>query len=205
MGLLAWLFGRTPAPSEPEPPALSTLPTWQISENGNPTILFESGGRLTVFEDDRGGWKFCASQGDGSTDPYFSEPYETVEAAKLEALAYVTATPSRHTSITERYRQEGRARWEEMVDKKADLLTQMKKALEDPNLNVTQLRKIEAKVATQIKQLAWQIDELQRRGVDNRVIAEAERLAVEFPNLASEIEQRIAERKAFKSLPTSPK
>jgi len=193
MGLFDWLFGRTPAtPSVPEPPA---PPTWQISESGNPTMLFGGGGRLTVFEDDRKGWKFCASKREGDRDPYFSEPYETETAAKDEALAFVTGAPSRHTSITEGYRQEGRTRWETMIDKKAELLTEMKEALENPNLNVTQLRRIEAKVATQTKQLAWQIDELHRRGVDNRAIAEAERLATEFPRLAAVIAERIAERK----------
>lgn len=193
MGLFDWLFGRTPAaPSAPEPPA---PPTWQISENGNPTMIFGGGGRLTVFKDDRQGWKFSASQRDGDPNPYFSEPYETATAAKDQALAFVTGSPSRHTSITERYRQEGRTRWEAMVDKKADLLTELKNALDNPDLNVTQLRRIEAKVATQTKQLAWQIDELHRRGVDSRAIAEAQKLAIEFPQLAAEIAQRVAERK----------
>jgi hypothetical protein len=86
-----------------------------------------------------------------------------------------------------------------MIDKKADLLSELKKALEDPALNVTQLRKIEAKAATQVKQLSWQVDELHRRGVQDSAIAKAQRLAIDFPELAAVIAQRMAERKKPRS------
>lgn len=192
MGLLDWLFGRTPAArSEPEPPASRT---WHISENGNPTMLLAGGGRLTVFESDDG-WKFCASQRDGDRDAFFSESYMTAEAAKDEALAFVTGAPSRHASIAETYRQEGRARYAAKIDEKAELLIKLRKELEESDLNVTKLRKIEAKLATQVRQVEWQIDELHRRGVDKKVIMLAEHLGRDFPKFLATVAERIAGRK----------
>ena len=73
---------------------------WKASENSNPTMVVD-GTRITVFASDDG-WKYCiADEGDDSA-PYFSDPYETAEAAKYEALAHFDGSPSRHRPATEK-------------------------------------------------------------------------------------------------------
>lgn len=77
MGLLDWLFGNSNA--------ATSLSSWSMSENGNPTRVIGTY-QITVFEQD-GGWKYCISKVDGDDNPYFSDLLESMAEAKQVALA----------------------------------------------------------------------------------------------------------------------
>lgn len=178
MGLLDWLFPRGPK--------------WSPSAGGNPTTVYHNR-QLTVFEQD-GGWKFCDAKVGQDDEPYFSDAYDTVEAAKHEAIAWVDGQPSRHKSRSDTAGERRRDKWEASVREKVDLASEIKQALAaDPKL--TELRKLEKKVATALRQLDWQTTELRKAGGSGAVIATAERLTKDFASLAGVIAAQIEERK----------
>lgn len=61
--------------------------------------------------------------------------------------------------------------------------------------NVTDLRKLERKVQSEVKISSWHISECYRVGVAQQLIDQAEALAPKFEALAAAIESRIAELK----------
>ena len=184
---------------------------WQVSQNGNPTMSVGQM-RITVFplvdevypqgNPPRRVWIYCVAYEDNDDDPYFSDPYETEEAAKYEALAFINGSPSRHQSETELRNQrridrpiaqcEGGARQREQ------LIAEISDMLKHENLNVTALRKPEKRIASQLKALEWQIPQCHYYpdGDRENAIALAEKQKIALHGLAQRVEARIAERKA---------
>ena len=157
------------------------------------------GTRITVFASDDG-WKYCiADEGDDSA-PYFSDPYETAEVAKHEALAFINGSPSQHRSIYERQREHRSQRrldsWEKAIHEREQVIADVSDLLTREDLNITALRKPEAKIASRLKALEWQISEYQNDGVRAELIAQAEKQKIALRELAQRVEARIAERKA---------
>lgn len=183
---------------------------WKVSQNGNPTMVV-GGERITVFASDDG-WKYCiadeSARDDDEYEPEFSDPYETVEAAKYEALAVINDRPSRHRSITERLREQTNEQWREhhrqrrldkwgtAIQEREQLIADISDLLTREDLNVTALRKPEAKIASRLKALGWQISEYHNDGVRAELIAQAEKQKIALRELAQRVEARIAERKA---------
>jgi hypothetical protein len=175
------------------------------------------GERITVFASDNG-WKYCiadeSARDDDAYEPDFSDPYETVEAAKYEALAVINDRPSRHRSITERRRKQEREQWREhhrqrrldrwkiAIQEREQVIADISDLLRREDLNITALRKPEAKIASRLKALGWQISTYHADGVGEEAIAQAEKQKIALRELAQRVEARIAERKAKRKFPS---
>jgi hypothetical protein len=121
MGLLDWLF---PKASRSD----GDIRWWLRSEAGNPTRIYRNR-RLTVFEQD-GGWKFCDAQEGRDGEPYFSGVYDSVEAAKYEAIARVRGQPSRYKTRSQKARERRlQGRVPSGIQGKAELAAAVKQAL----------------------------------------------------------------------------
>lgn len=96
---------------------------WSTSTNGNPTRIYR-GSRVTVFPSD-GGWKFCIADPDDDDDPYFSDPYSTLEAAKHEAIALIDGTGSKFSTKREERSGKLRDEAESLVSKEAERLRKL--------------------------------------------------------------------------------
>ncbi|MGX9182007.1 hypothetical protein [Mesorhizobium sp. BHbdii] len=192
MAFFRWLFGGS---KSNEAARSSTRNGWTVSENDNPTMV-EGSTRVTVFPQDRG-WKFCIADVEDNEEPYFSEAYASEGAAKEEALAYLRGGPSRHEPLSAVYAENRRERWEEHIRDRASLIAEMERSLStNTELAITALRKPQAKVASHLKQLDWQIAEYNRAGVSSELIALAERQKQKLARLAEEIDSRIKARQA---------
>jgi hypothetical protein len=191
MGIFDWLFGRsTPSEVTPRP---ASGPQWESSENGNPCIIHKNR-RITVFASDRG-WKFCVAKIENDNNPFFSEVYRTDEAAKYEALAHVDRRPSKHATLSQDNRDARRLKWEALIVDKEKLFSELSGSLVSTT-SVTELRKIERKVDTQIRQDPRLITDYYRDGISDQFVIRAEKTAKEFELLKSLIEARAAELNA---------
>ena len=171
MTFFKWLFGRSTSKDET---ARSPGNRWVVSENGNP-MLIEGAIRITVFPQDRG-WKFCIADVDDREEPYFSESLSSAGDAKEEALAHLRGEPSIYDPLSAAYAENRRDRWEAHIRDRALLIEEIQRLLtENPDLGITALRKPEARVASHLKQLEWQIAEYHRADVSADLIAQAER------------------------------
>ncbi len=178
MAFLNWLFGR------------SSTKGWTVSENGNP-MLVDGSTRITVFAQDRG-WKFCIAEVEDRTEPYFSEAYASEQDAREEAVAFYREEPPRHQPLSVSSAESRRGRWEAHIRERTSLIEEIQRLLsENPALGITALRKPEAKVASHIKQLEWQIAQYHRSDVSPELIALSERQAQTLAQLAKEIGARI--------------
>ncbi|TCL70469.1 hypothetical protein [Rhizobium sp. BK251] len=194
MGLLDWLFGKQGTSSEERRAPQSQDELWSISENGNPMMTYRNR-RITVFAGNDG-WKFCVAKITADNDPYFSEVYASEAAAKYEALAWMNGSPSLHQSFQEQRRENRASKWEECILATETLANDLQAALADHSLNVTALRKIEAKIAPNVKRFSWQITQYYRDGVSDELIHKAEGLEKRFQALALVVDTRIAEAKS---------
>lgn len=173
---------------------------WQSSNRGNPTTIV-SGTRVTVFPSD-GGWKYVVSDERAGDDdePEFSDPFETQEQAKHEAFAFVRGEPSRYQSMYEQKaesrEERRREKWESVIKEREQLIKDASDLLARSDLNVTTLRKPEARIKSQLKALDWQIPQYRKDSVSKGAITQAERQKVTLRALAQRIEARIAEIKA---------
>lgn len=176
---------------------------WLTSRSGNPTMVV-GGERVTVFPAD-GGWKFVttAEHDDLSDDDdcaYFSDPHETQEQAKYEALALIEGRPSRYQSMCEvrTAKREDRRRiaWEQAIRDREALITETQALLKGENLNITTMRKPEKRIASQLKALEWQIPEYHRAGVSADLILLAEQQRSVLLGLAEEIAATIKAKQA---------
>lgn len=96
MGFLDWIFGKATQGN-----AGRQQESWTSSERGNAMMLVGDQ-RITVFEDSGRGWKFCIADATGDEpNPYYSDRYDTENAAKYEALAHYKGLPSRYQSKVE--------------------------------------------------------------------------------------------------------
>lgn len=186
MGLFDWLFGR-----KSEGGANRAL--WQASDRGNAMMVYGRK-RLTVFPSD-GGWKYCIAKGEHDEDPYFSDPYQSEEQAKDDALAHVESRPRQHRTLSDDTRDVTRARWEAALVEKAKKYDEISTAV-PLAANVTDLRKLERKVQSEVKISSWHVRECYRVGASQHLIDQAETLAPKFEALAGAIGARIAEMKS---------
>ncbi|NNH67991.1 hypothetical protein [Rhizobium laguerreae] len=193
MGILDWLFGGSSTVQAPT--TVSPLSSrWESTENGNPSTIYRNR-RITVFEQDRG-WKFCVAKIEGDDNPYFSEVYETADAAKYEAFAYFGGQPSTYQTRSEISRKSRADVSVGYIAETERLYRDLTAKLVDPELTVTELRKIERKVEGQVKRASWQLTQYYRDGVRRSAIDTAERLEPLFEALSADVAQRIEEAKA---------
>lgn len=192
MALFSWLFGK----SESRARQSSTITDrWNVSENGN-LMLIEGSTRITVFQQDRG-WKYCIADVDDQEDPYFSEAYANEEEAQEEALAHFQGEQTRHQPLSVSFAEERRQRWETLIGERSKLVEELQRYLaENSDLGITALRKPEAKIASHLKQLDWQISEYQRDGVSADLISLAERQRPLLAKVAEEVAARIEAKQA---------
>lgn len=191
MALFSWLFGN--GKSKPSQPVITD--GWTVSENGNPTRI-EGSVRLTVFRQDRG-WKYCIADINDRDDPYFSDAYSSERDAREEALAYVRGQPSRHQPLSASFDWERRQTWEEHIRERSRLIDELERYLaENTDLGISALRKPEAKIASHLKQLDWQITEYRVAGVSAELDALAERQKPALARLAEEVARRIEARQS---------
>jgi hypothetical protein len=191
VGIFDWLFGRS-TPSEVTPPPASA-PQWESSENGNPCLILKNR-RITVFASNHG-WKFCIARIENDDNPFFSEVYQTEEAAKYEALAHVERRPSKYASFSQYSREARRLKWEALIVDKEALFSALSDTLAS-TITLTELRKIERKVDSQIKQDSRLITDYYRDGISDELVIRAEKTANDFEVLKSKIVDRAAELKA---------
>jgi len=166
---------------------------WQPSENGNPVLIYKNH-RITVFPADRG-WKFCVAKIESDDDPFFSEAYHTEDAAKFEALARMDNRPSQHSTNAQDRAAVRKGKWEEQIAERVKTHQELSSALVAAT-TVTDLRKIERKVESQVKQSSWQIPEYYRDGVSRNLIEQAEEMEKQFQSLATSVALRITELKS---------
>lgn len=192
MAFFSWLFGR----SKPRATKSSAVTDrWSVSENGNP-MLIEGSTRITVFQQDRG-WKYCIADADDREEPYFSEAYANEEEAQEEALAHFRGEPTRHQPLSLSFAEDRRQRWETLIGERSKLIEELQRYLaENPDLGITALRKPEAKIASHLKQLDWQIAEYQRAGVSADLVSLAERQRPALAKLAEEVAAKLKAKQA---------
>jgi hypothetical protein len=166
---------------------------WGSTESGNPCLIHKQR-RITVFERERG-WKFCVAKIQGDDDPYFSEAYFSEDAAKFEAVAWMDGRPSQYPTRSEDRGRARKERWEAQIVERANLYQQIVEALPLAS-NVTELRKIERKVESHIRQEEWQMTQYCHDGVSKPLIDQAEALADNFRAMPPVIKARIEEIKA---------
>ena len=180
MGLLDWLF--------PKASRSDGDIRWLPSEAGNLTRIYRNR-RLTVFEQD-GGWKFCDAKEGRDGEPYFSGVYDSVEAAKYEAIDSIDGQPSRHKSRQQRAGERRLRAAVSGIEGGAALAAQVRQALAaGPKL--TELRRLGKKVATARRHLTSDVNRAYSMGED---AAKGERLEQELAALAGVIAARIEER-----------
>lgn len=192
MAFFKWLFGR----EKPSPAQLPSSPNgWTVSENGNPTFVAGST-RITVFQQDRG-WKYCIADVDDRDDPHFSDAYATEREAREDALAHFRGEPSRHQSLSASSTEDRRQRWEAHIQERSLVIDELQRFLAENNdLGITALRKPEAKIASHLKQLGWQIAEYRNAGISANLISLAERQKPALVRLAEEVAARIESKQA---------
>ena len=164
MGLLDWLFPKT-LRSDAEM-------RWSQSAAGNPTGAYKNR-RLTIFAYD-GGWKFCDAKTEPDDDPHYSDVYDSIEAAKYDAIARVGGQPSRFKSRSE---TAGDRRLEialSSIRGKVALAAAIKHALgTDPKL--AELRTLERKIASARRQLTSDFNAAYRAGDNEDTARNGER------------------------------
>ena len=195
MGFFDWLLGTNKS-------RVGKLPTgregWTTSENGNPTLVM-GGMRLTVFQQD-GGWTYCISELNRPNEPHFSDTYATAQIAKEEALASLRGEPSRHQTRSASSAENRRERWEEQIRERNHTVNELKRLLsENSDLGITALRKPETKIASQLKQLGWQLAEYQRAGVSDDLLLVAEEQKMTLAKLSEEVAARIEKKQVIRS------
>lgn len=192
MVFFKWLFGRGRSNSDM---SSSSVDRWTVSENGNQTLI-EGSTRITVFQRDRG-WKYCIADVNDREDPHFSDAYATEREAREEALAHFRGEPSRHQSLFASFAEDRRQRWEAQIHERSLVIEELQRFLsENANLGITALRKPEAKIASHLKQLDWQIAEYRSAGVSANLISLAERQEPALAQLAEEVAARIEAKQA---------
>lgn len=190
MGILSWLFGGSKEASSAPPPE-----EWTTSANGNLTLLSGSM-RLTVFAQDRG-WKYCIADVADRREPYFSEAYADQAAAQYEGLADLRNLPSRYQPLSADIAADKRQRWEALIRERSQLIAELEQLLADePDMNITGLRKPEAKIASHLKQLEWQPYEYRKVGVPESLLQQAEQQRAALERLAGEVTARIEAKQA---------
>lgn len=181
---------------------------WQLSEHGNAMRLYH-GKRLTVFERD-GGWKFCIADADEDDDPYFSDPYETEDAAKYEVMALLDGRPSEHKTMREAYAE---SRDAQMVERLAECSTSVtnlfgliSETINAPDVNITKLRPLEQKLITVQKTLS-RLDEHFRMRDDAQSLGSAEGLLSQSQDMSRQVTSKIewlrATPKALRNQPSA--
>jgi hypothetical protein len=192
MALFGWLLGKFRSRRDKSPTAGGG---WTVSKNGNSTLM-KASTRITVFQQDRG-WKYCIADVDDREEPYFSEAYSNELEAQEEALAHLRGEPARHQPLSASLAQDRRERWEAHILERAQLIEELQRYLmEDADLRITALRNPEAKLASQLKQLEWQIPEYHGAGVSADLIHLAERQRLELAKLAEVVAARIKAKQA---------
>lgn len=193
-GAAVYLFQKSrPSIAHKKPQPI--LQEWGASEKGNPTQIYH-GKDVTVFESD-GGWKFTIGDPNDRREPYFSEPYETVDIAKTEALRHMNRLPSLHQSLPEQRREKRRQKEEEQreefVSNEPEIIAALA-ASADAAANVTELRKIERKAETQLRHVDRVVGSIAIYGSDE-AIEKALIVQKEARELLENIRMRVAELK----------
>lgn len=183
MGVFDWLFGAKQGSGF----------EWKRSERGNRTAIVGKE-RVTVFPSG-GGWKFVVADSTrDDDDAYFSDPYATESMAQEEAEAHMAGEPSRHRSLTDDREDRRREKWEMVIDERQQTLAELEAMLLTPDLSIGALRKPEAKIASHLKQLDWQMGEYRLARVSKSRIEMAERQRERLAALAEEVAARLAEK-----------
>ncbi|KRD56479.1 hypothetical protein [Ensifer sp. Root278] len=193
-GAAIYLFQKS-RPPKAHQESLPRRQEWGASEKGNPTQVYK-GKNVTVFESD-GGWKFTIGDPNDRREPYFSEPYETVDIAKTEALRHMNRLPSLHQSLPEQRREERRQKEEEQreefVSNEPEIIAALAASV-DTAANITELRKIERKAETQLRRVDRVVDSIAIYGSDD-AIEKALLVQKDARELLEKIRARVVELK----------
>lgn len=199
MGLFNWLFGRERSADQ----TIQQSSQWSVSENGNPTRVIGAT-RLTVFQQDRG-WKYCIADVNDRREPFFSQSYASEQAAKNEAMADFRGEPSVHKALSTVADSDRREKWEAYIRQRERIIAELRACLSsNSDLGISLLRKPQAKIASHIKQLEWQMSEYHRADVSDRMIAMAEMQKIALEKLADEVATRVATKEALRKPRRAP-
>jgi len=191
MGLLSWLFGK---PKTVISRARKTG-DWYLSENGNPVLEVESS-RITVFQQDRG-WKYCIADTDDRQQPHFSDPYESQQIAKDEALAHFRGEPARHASIYADRAEARKEKWEALIQERETLIQDLSTLISaNPDLKITALRKPLTKIESHLKQIDWQVAQYRSDGVAEKFIMQTAQHQGKLLELRDQVADRISNLEA---------
>jgi hypothetical protein len=197
MGLLDWLFKKkSVADAKPQGLAIS----WETSDSGNATVTRDNH-RLTVFPHD-GGWKFCIADAEDRYEPHFSDVYTHEFEAKEEAIARLTGGLSRHQPRSFSRREDGRQRWEALIEERERAIVELRKYLAtNPDLGISALRKPEGKLKSWTRQLEWQFPGYGRNEVSQQLVLAAKQQVPAVKALTEEVQRRIAAKEATRPTP----
>lgn len=199
MGLLDWLFGRERSGDE----AVQQSSQWSLSENGNPTRVIGTT-RLTVFQQDRG-WKYCNAYVNHRRQSIFSQPYANEQAVKDEAMADFSGEPSQHKALSAVADVDRRQRWEAHINERERIIAELRAYLtSNSDLEISLLRKPEAKIASHINQLGWQMSEYHCADVSDGMIAIAKMQKIVLEKLANDVVTRICAKEALRKPRSTP-
>lgn len=122
-----------------------------------------------------------------------------------KTLAHFRGEPSRHQSLPASFAENQRKRWEAQIEERSLEIEGLQRFLaETTDLGITALRKPEAKIASYLKQLDWQIAEYRSAGVSANLISLAERQKPALAQLAEEIAARIEAKQAMRPPKRTP-
>jgi conjugal transfer/entry exclusion protein len=186
LGIFSFLFGKRSR----HPPHESG---WVVSSNGNPTREY-LGQRITVFDADHG-FKFCIADPVDGDDPYYSERYDSLEAAKYEAMAYMDGGPSTHQTTKAKREDQSLAVSRDIVSDKRRMLAEISSSLSQENVDLKSLRATERKLVTGVKGLQAARTVIFVSGRDIIEIESVDDLIAVFSRQLTALEVRIAEVK----------
>lgn len=171
---------------------------WRTSSRGNATTTI-SGARVTVFESD-GGWKYCLADPTEGGAPYYSQVFETQDAAKGAAIAHASGDASAESG------DEGM--WVSFLKERGAALDLMNArvpaALADTNLSLEGATKLYRVLEEHAQTMEKALEIMHRRGVDGRIIQLAERMEEAVGDLAAAAAKKVFELKNIR-VPSGPR
>lgn len=105
----------------------SRISGWNRSLAGNETRII-AGSRVTIYPSGNG-WKYCIADRSDRDPPYYSDTFDTEEAAKHEALAFINGYGSKFQSKREQRHSRIRSQSSDLVDSESRRLEKIEQSL----------------------------------------------------------------------------
>ncbi|BEV46499.1 hypothetical protein CRBSH125_26820 [Afipia carboxidovorans] len=115
---------------------------------------------MTVFQSD-GGWKYCIADPSDRADPCFSNPYDTEEEAKHEALALIKGAGSQFSTKREKRNHSLREEASDLTAVESERLNKLRQSLTKAFATPNPKRSTLEKIRDNVRKRASQSDHLE--------------------------------------------